>query len=74
MSAKRVVPRVADSLADLCAGGRAGSVEFGLALAVAVRISCAVRARGSCGFALNLHGFWVHMPTAWARAFVFVEV
>ena len=38
----------AESLADLCAGGRrAGSVELGLAFAVVVRISSAVRARGS---------------------------
>ena len=57
--AKRLVPRVADSLADLCAGERAGSVEFGLAFVVAVRISCAVRARGSSVRALNLHGLGV---------------
>ena len=57
MSAKRAVPRVADSLADLCAGGRAGSVEFCLEFAGAARIGSAVRARGSCGLALNLCGF-----------------
>ena len=40
----------------LCAGGRAGSVEFGLAFVVAVRILSAVRACGSSVCALNLCG------------------
>ena len=56
--ANRAVWRVADSLADLCAGGRAGSVEFGLTFAIALRILSAVPARGSCGFVLNTRGFF----------------
>jgi hypothetical protein len=60
VSAKCLVRRVADPVVDLCAGGRAGSVELGLAFAVVVRISSAVRVRGSCVLALNWRSFWVH--------------
>ena len=56
MSAKRAVPCVADSLADLCAGGRAGSVESGRGVAVVVRISCAMRARSASVRALLSRG------------------
>ena len=58
VSAKRTVWCVADSLADLCAGGRAGRVEFAFSVARAVRILSAVRDRGSCGLALNTRGLW----------------
>jgi hypothetical protein len=52
VSAKRAVrPRVADPVADLCAGACAFRAEFGLAFAVVVRMSSAVRVRGSCGLA-----------------------
>ena len=53
VSAKRTVWCVADSLADLCAGACAGSAEFGLAFAVVVRISSAVRVCGCSVGALN---------------------
>jgi hypothetical protein len=59
VSAKRLVRRAADSVADLCAGGRAGSVDFCLGVAAALRIPSAVRALGSSVYALNTCGLWV---------------
>jgi hypothetical protein len=58
VSAKCLVRRVADPVVDLCVGGRAGSVELGLAFAVVVRISSAVRARGSSEGALYVRMAW----------------